>query len=71
MATPRPLTKAVMKRMFLKTLHEHAKSGGKYVHDGGSVTGVIKGTMLRMFGLEPLSNKEYAEAQGGIRVGAG
>ena len=56
MATPRPLTKAVMKRMFLKTLHEHLRQGGKYVSNSSSIGGVLRGTMLRMFELGTLSS---------------
>lgn len=56
MAISRPLTKELLKKMFLKALAEH-KRGGKFSGHSSSCSGVI-GNMPHIFGIERLTNEE-------------
>lgn len=61
MPTARPLPKALLKKMFLKVLHEHKKPGGAYSGFAGSAGGILRQTICQFFKLDPLSQDEYAE----------
>src|SRR5262249_55500267 len=37
MALPRPLTKELLKKLFLKALHEHHRKGGRFADSGWSI----------------------------------
>jgi uncharacterized protein (TIGR02391 family) len=75
--TPRPLTKTVLKNMFLKTLWEHKRPGGKFVSNGSSVGGILKSTLPFFFDLKnidgdskyqqfALTKQEYEDALLGV-----
>jgi uncharacterized protein (TIGR02391 family) len=63
---PRPLNKAILKKMFLKALHEHKRPGGKYAHNSWGYDSMLTTTFLYQFGLTQLSSEEYTTARRAI-----
>lgn len=61
MSVPRPLPKKLLKKMFLKVLHEHYRSGGRYTEHGRAYTGIIRDEIPEFFEIGRLSDDEYAE----------
>jgi uncharacterized protein (TIGR02391 family) len=66
MGVSRPLPKAVLKKMFLKTLHDHLRPGGK--HGGGArgYDGILMYTLAYDFQLGKLQPDEFVEARRGV-----
>jgi len=61
MSVPRPLPKELLKKMFLKVLHEHKRPGGRYTGHGRDYRVIIRTKLQRFFEISPLSNDEYAK----------
>lgn len=66
MPPPRPLPKALLKKMFLKVLHEHHRLGGRYSRSGPeyhawSFSGILRETIAAFFQIPRLSEDEYTE----------
>lgn len=62
MSIPRPLSKEVLKKMFLKVLHEHKRPGGRYSQHGAASEGIIRYRIPDFFEIDPLSPDEIARA---------
>jgi len=60
MSVPRPLTKEIIKKMFLKVLHEHKRPGGFYSNHGWDSTGIIREKIAQFFKIDRLTDEEYA-----------
>ena len=63
MGVSRPLPKAVLKRMFLKALHEHLKPGGKHGGRTWGYDGILMHTLAYDFQLGKLQPDELVEAR--------
>lgn len=61
MTMSRPLPKELLKKMFLKILHEHKRPGGTYQNHGGDYTGIVRAKIPEYYKISPLSDDEYAE----------
>lgn len=61
MAVSRPLPMQLLKKMFLKVLHEHKRPGGVYKNHGWSFEGIVRNTLTEFFKIERLSEQEYAD----------
>lgn len=61
MTLSRPLPKDLLKKMFLKVLHEHKRPGGRYQNHGWSYEGIVKMKISEFYKIPPLSDDEYAE----------
>lgn len=61
MAISRPLPVALIKKMFLKVLHEHHRPDGRYRRYGWDYTGILRETMSEHYGIERLSEQEYSD----------
>jgi uncharacterized protein (TIGR02391 family) len=57
----RPLPMDLLKKMFLKVLHEHLRPGGRYRMQSWDYNGIIRQTIADHFGIERLSEKEYGD----------
>lgn len=57
---PRPLTKEILKKMFLKVLHEHKRSGGFYERQSWDYTGLLREKIALYFKIDKLAEEEYA-----------
>lgn len=67
MMTSRPLPKELLKRMFLKVLHEHHRPRGRYNGHSWDSRGIARQTIAEYFELEPaLSQDEQDEALRGV-----
>jgi len=60
MSMPRPLTKEILKKMFLKVLHEHKRPGGFYSRHGWDYTGILREKIAQYFKIDKLTGEEYA-----------
>jgi len=61
MSVPRPLPKSVLKKMFLKVLHEHKRPGGCYTDRGWYADGIVRKTIAEFFKIDPLTEDECTE----------
>ncbi|MBM3333683.1 hypothetical protein FJY63_03390, partial [Candidatus Sumerlaeota bacterium] len=61
MVVSRPLPKALLKKMFLKVLHEHKRPGGAYARCGWDFTGIVRPKICEYFEIPPLTKDEYSE----------
>ncbi len=61
MPISRPLPKALLKKMYLKVLHEHKRPGGVYSQHSWSAGGILRTKICGFFKLDPLTEDEYAE----------
>ena len=61
MPVPRPLPKSVLKKMFLKVLHEHKRPGGRYTDHGWYADGIVRETIAEFFKIDPLTEDECTE----------
>ena len=61
MAVSRPLPIQILKKMFLKVLHEHKRPGGFYNGHGWSYEGIVRNKITEFFKIERLSDQEYAD----------
>jgi len=61
MSVSRPLPKALLKRMFLKVLHEHHRPGGAYQRHGSDFHSVLRPKLAEFFIISPLTDEEYAQ----------
>lgn len=61
MTISRPLPVALLKRMFLKVLHEHHRPSGRYVRYGWDYTGILRETMPEYYDIQRLSEQEYSD----------
>jgi uncharacterized protein (TIGR02391 family) len=52
---------ALLKKMFLKVLHEHHRPGGRYKLHSWDYTGILRETIADYFSIERLSEKEYGD----------
>jgi uncharacterized protein (TIGR02391 family) len=66
MAIPRPLNKDLLKRMFLVTLHEHKRSGGRWSQNGSDCHTILTLTLRHQFGIDELTTEELATARRAI-----
>jgi len=66
MPTPRPLSKAILKKMFLKVLHEHKRPGGRYMGHGWWSEGIVRNTIAEFFKIERLTETEIADGLRGV-----
>jgi uncharacterized protein (TIGR02391 family) len=66
MAISRPLTKDLLKKLYLKTLYEHRPKGGKWSGHGWSVRAVIDKIPLLFPELDRLSEQEKKLAHRGV-----
>ncbi len=62
MSVSRPLPKELLKKMFLKVLHEHERPGGRYSKHGHDYNAIIREKIPEFFNIPTLSKDEYAEA---------
>lgn len=60
MSIPRPLTKEIIKKMFLKALHEHKRPEGFYSSHGRDYTEIIRKKIAQFFKIDDLTEEEYA-----------
>lgn len=60
MPISRPLPMELLKKMFLKVLHEHRRPGGRYRMHSWDYHGILRETIADYFGIDRLSEKEYA-----------
>ena len=62
MSLPRPLPKNLLKKMYMKTLYEHKRPGGRYNNVGSNYGGILRYSMPEFFNIpngiteEELSN---------------
>lgn len=61
MTISRPLPVALIKKMFLKVLHEHHRPGGRYSRHGWDYTGILRETISGFYSIHPLSDQEYRD----------
>lgn len=61
MALSRPLPKQLLKKMFLRVLHEHKCPGGAYRTHGWDCNGIVRNKIAEFFKIEPLSQQEYGD----------
>ena len=61
MDIPRPIPKKMLKRMFLKVLHEHHRPGGTFSGCGWDYKGIIRNSLAAYYQMAPLSQDEIAE----------
>ncbi len=61
MPISRPLSIALLKKIFLKVLHEHHRSGGRYHNSSHDYTGIVRYSIAEYFNIEPLSKQEYSD----------
>lgn len=61
MATSRPLPKALLKKMFLRALHEHKRPGGFFCDHSGSAGSILRPKIAQYFKIDSLNEDEYAE----------
>lgn len=57
----RPLTKAVLKKMFLKVLHEHKRPGGRYAGYAWGYEAIIRNKVAVYYEIDSLNRDEIAE----------
>lgn len=57
MPVSRPIPKTLLKKAFLKLLHEHRR-GGQYEHRGHSYGGIIRELIPRFLGIDRLTREE-------------
>lgn len=65
MRVPRPIPKSMLKKMFLKVLHEHLP-GGTYDGHTHDYNGTVRQKLTRFFEIDPLSDEERGEALRGV-----
>lgn len=61
MTISRPLPVALIKKMFLKVLHEHHRPGGRYARYGWDYAGILRETMSEYYNIQRLSEQEYSD----------
>jgi len=61
MAVSRPLPMQILKKMFLKVLHEHKRPGGAYKDHGWDYEGIVREKLTEFFKIERLSEQEHAD----------
>jgi len=65
-AVSRPLPIQILKKMFLKVLHEHKRPGGFYNGHGWGYEGIVRNKITEFFKIERLSDQEYADGLRGV-----
>ena len=61
MSLPRPLPKSLLKRMYMKTLYEHKRPGGRYNNVGWNYGGILRNSMPEFFNIpNGLTEKELS-----------
>src|SRR5262245_59035312 len=63
MSVSRPLNKDVLKKLFLKLLHEHTRTGGKYTDYTHGYDAILGTTLAPHFALGRLTTEEYNEGR--------
>jgi uncharacterized protein (TIGR02391 family) len=63
MSVSRPLPKALLKKMFLKVLHEHHRPGGAYQHHGWDSRDIVRSKLADYFDIPPLTSEEIGLGQ--------
>lgn len=66
MTFSRPLSKKVLKKMFLKVLHEHKRPDGRYSQHGWAYKGIVRKKISEFFEIPPLSQDEIAQGLRGV-----
>ncbi len=61
MPIPRPLPKSLLKKMFIKVLHEHRHPDGLYHGRSGNYDGILRNTISKHFEIPPPTNDELGE----------
>lgn len=66
MPVTRPLTRQVLGRLFLKTLHEHKRPGGRHNHEAWNTPWIVERKIAADFGLGQLTQEEIALAYNAV-----
>ncbi|MCA9924783.1 MAG: TIGR02391 family protein [Anaerolineales bacterium] len=66
MTVSRPIPKALLKKMFLKVLHEHHRPGGCYQKHAWGLRSILRPKLAEFFNIAPLTDEEYEQGLRGV-----
>jgi uncharacterized protein (TIGR02391 family) len=66
MPVSRPLSRELLKKMFLKVLYEHHRPGGTYQNHGWDCNGIVRHKLAQFFDMAPLIDEEIAQGLRGV-----
>lgn len=67
MSVSLPLTKDILKKMFVKVLYEHTAEDGLYKHLSSDYTFILRETMVEFFNISYLTEEEFEEGARAVK----